>query len=156
MPIIYQDDVERITFYTGGYKPPFLCYINSRNADRGTCVDASCLVEYTIRSPISSHEWMRPPMEWVRVQSIMKPHYSDPVRDYRLSGMWMRPIMYTATAPDNLGLLYLAETFPMLKDSLPHADVRDTVPQPAYGPSDPGTSGIAPTLYIRGLMDVPR
>jgi hypothetical protein len=155
MPIIYQDDVERITFYAGGDKPPFLCYINSTNADRGTCVDASCLVEYNIRSPISNHEWMRPPKEWVQVQTLLKSHYFDPARDYRLSGMWMRRIMYTATAPDNLGLLYLAETLPMLKDSLPDADVRNAVPQPAYGPSDPGASRIAPTLYIRGLMDVP-
>jgi hypothetical protein len=63
--------------------------------------------------------------------------------------------MYTATAPDNLGLLYLAETLPMLKDSLMDADVRNAVPQPAYGPSDPIASRIAPALYIRGLMDVP-
>lgn len=41
----------------------------------------------------------------------------------------MRRIMYTAMAPDNLGLLYLAETFPMLKDSLPDANVRDVIPQ---------------------------
>lgn len=154
MPIVFQDDVERIISYAGGSKPPFLCYIHSTNADRGTTVNPTCLIEYNVRSTLPNHGWMRPPNDWVSVQTIMKPHYFNPAVDYRLSGLWMRRVLYTATAPDNLGLIYLAESFAALRDSLPQADVRNAVPQPAYGPSDPESVNTAPTIYVRRLMNV--
>ncbi|CEJ55069.1 hypothetical protein PMG11_01346 [Penicillium brasilianum] len=154
MPIIFQDDVERINSYAGGSKPPFLCYIHSTNADRGTTVSPTCLIEYNIRSTLPNHDWMRPPNSWVSVQTVMKPHYFNPAIDYRLSGLWMRRILYTATAPDNLGLICLAEDFTTLIHSLPQADVRNAVPQPAYGPSDPESVNTAPTIYVRSLMNV--
>lgn len=155
MPIIYQDDVQRITAYAGGSKPPFLCYINSLNAGRNTAVDPTCLIEYNIRSTLPGYGWMRPAGKWITVQTIMKQHDFDPAQDYRLSGMWMRRILYTATAPDNLGLFYMAESLTTLKASLPESDVRNAVPQPFYGPSDPGVSSIGPTIYVKGMLDVP-
>lgn len=62
--------------------------------------------------------------KWNRIQVVAAP---DRIRDKgsnRLSGIWLRHVMYTATVPDNKGRLYLSATRDELVDALPDVSVR--------------------------------
>lgn len=55
----------------------------------------------------------------------------------RLSGMWMRRMLYTATAPDNTGRLFVSTTKAGLVKVLPDVDAADAQPEIISPPINP-------------------
>lgn len=147
----------RIQARAGGQQPPFLCYVNLRADGGNLLTDATGLIEFNIKNAAAlpaETTWMRPPSQWVRVQTVMRPQIFNASANCRLSGNWMRHMIYTGTAPNNLGQLYLAENVSKIRALLPLADVRNARP-PAPG-APPGVAVFqgAPSIYFWPYMSV--
>lgn len=77
----------------------------------------------------------QPVTGWVPIKANVKEGSCEP-NDYRLSGMWMRQMLYTATAPDNTGRLWLSTTKAGLGRILPDVDAADAQPEVVELPND--------------------
>lgn len=115
-PLIYIDDLERM-INKSGFKAPFLCY-KAYNTANGTKYMPTCKIFFNLET--GSGRVARP---WVPAQTSV---CEDPFGpgDARVSGDWIRRLFYTASAPDNLGNLFISETLSGLKAQLPDFDVR--------------------------------
>lgn len=113
---IYEEDITDIKNASG--RPIlFVGYMNFFNA-RGQSSDPLCLIQACMKSPHTGN-FMSP---WCLVPcSVMRGAYTPGTGD-RLNGMWMRNILYTATCPDDRGILYLSDNIQQIVDNLPDAD----------------------------------
>lgn len=62
---------------------------------------------------------------WTKVQALVNPGVSIQGQGIRLSGMWMRQNLFTATAPDGAGDLFVSDRKTRIAQALPSV----TVPQ---------------------------
>lgn len=70
--------------------------------------------------------------EWVPVRVMVKPGSQQSNNMDRLSGMWMRHVLYTATCPDNNGRLYVSKSRNGLFTQMPPVDYKSARPPPFY------------------------
>ena len=68
--------------------------------------------------------------KWNRIQVVAAPDSIKQKGSDRLSGIWLRHVMYTATVPDNKGRLYLSSTRDELVNALPDVPVQLANPPP--------------------------
>ncbi|EPS30996.1 hypothetical protein PDE_05950 [Penicillium oxalicum 114-2] len=134
LPMIFTDDFALMTLADNGRWPPFVALVIVVDCNGGLTLDATYLIEYNIRTSNpyqpGTNLFVRPPNEWIARQTIVKDTAFNPATDHRLSGMWVASVLYTGTAPDNSGRLFLAETVTALRKTLPKANVRRAIPQP--------------------------
>lgn len=67
---------------------------------------------------------------WVPLQCMIKPGDRQSDGMARLSGMWLRHMLYTGTVPDNRGLLYVSNTKRGLFKDMPRVNARNAQPPP--------------------------
>lgn len=70
----------------------------------------------------------QPVTDWVTIKAFVKPGSQESNNMPRLSGMWMRRMVYIATAPDNTGRLFLSTTKAGLERMLPDVDAANAEP----------------------------
>lgn len=129
LPRIFLDDLEQMVAVAGEARPPFLTYREFKSP-AGLVYTATFKILFNIpQGPSSSLLWVRP---WVPVQTCIEDRYHRP-EDTRLGGGWLRTVLYTTTAPNNAGELYLSETLSGLRKQIPKCDVRNSeIPLPLY------------------------
>ncbi|KAJ5481104.1 hypothetical protein N7539_006998 [Penicillium diatomitis] len=104
-----------------------LCYLQIRNYNGNMARHETHLYEFNLQIRIAQGglKYLRPDHQWIPQQTVVIREAYNPQTHVRLSGSWMRNVVYTATAPDNLGFLYLAEPITALRGMLPTVNVRD-------------------------------
>lgn len=71
---------------------------------------------------------------WVPIQVTVVPGSQQADSPPRLSGMWMRHMLYTATCPDNKGYLYISNSLGGLTSQMPTVNAKDALPPPDAKP----------------------
>ncbi|KAF7715898.1 Uncharacterized protein PECH_005765 [Penicillium ucsense] len=128
LPTIFMDDAMSLQAGPMGVLgPPFLCYLQIRNYNGNMAWHETHLYEFHMQIRIAQGglKYLRPDHKWIPQQTFVMREAYNPQIHVRLSGSWMRNIVYTATVPDNLGVLYLAGTITALRGMLPTVNVRD-------------------------------
>lgn len=88
---------------------------------------------------------------WVPLQCMIKPGDRQSDGMVRLSGMWLRHMLYTGTVPDNRGLLYVSNTKKGLFKDMPRVNARHAQPPPdtSCAPKENSEPVPAPALVSR-------
>lgn len=140
--LLFQEDVSTMTELASN---PYDSYIR-----RGTAVTAAGWGwgEYHMLE-VAILQDGQPVTGWITIKAFVKPGSQQSNYNPRLSGMWMRRMIYTATAPDNTGRLFLSTTKAGLDRMLPDVDaanaeplVFSTTPSAASNSSSSGSARI--------------
>lgn len=98
---LYEDDLDLIHHSAGRFAPS-LGVVNGSSA-----AGWLQLPTVELEAQICSGD-DKPMTEWVKVQSTVQQGSVQSNGNHRLSGIWVRHVLYTATAPDNQGELMLS------------------------------------------------
>jgi hypothetical protein len=114
---IFEDDLEEIMKLApeGAEVPTIGEY--SMNTVKGDLIHRNVVMQIRVLSPGDN-----PITRWYPVRVTVYPQSHKADMPVRLSGNWWRHVLYTATAPDNKGLLYASTMKQDLCKALPDVD----------------------------------
>lgn len=124
--MIWEEDVQQIVNIAGGQKARYIDHAGFRMAGGTTSVLPICEIQMNMFDA-NGNEMVR----WTPMPVCIQPGHR-PVGTMRLSGPFVRRCMFTATAPDPNGCLWIGRTKSALTvPPFPSVDI-DAIPLPQF------------------------